>query len=191
MVSRMDIPSVVSHPAVVQEFLEKECSLGRMVGPLPTDSTPGLQISPFGVIPKGHTPGKWRLIVDLSHPEGRSVNDGISKERSSLAYVSVDHIVQVILRLGRGTQMAKIDIRSAYRVIPVHPEDSLLLGMRLGAWEYITVYSHSGWGQHQKFLIQWQMPSSGWWESEGPDGCFITLLFIFCVSAHQGQRSAI
>ena len=74
-----NLPSVVSHPAVVQEYLEKECSLGRMVGPLPIGSTPGLQISPFGVIPKGHTPGKWRLIVDLSHPEGRSVNDGISK----------------------------------------------------------------------------------------------------------------
>ena len=34
-------------------------------------------ISPFGVIPKGHTPGKWRLIVDLSSPKGGSVNDGI------------------------------------------------------------------------------------------------------------------
>ena len=63
------------------------------------------------------------------HPGGRSVNDGISKEHSSLAYVSVDHIVQGILKLGRGTQMARIDIRSAYRVIPVHPEDRLLLGM--------------------------------------------------------------
>ena len=129
-----NLPSVVSHPAVVQEYLEKECSLGRMVGPLPKGSTAGLQISPFGVIPKGHTPGKWRLIVDLSHPEGRNVSDEISKEHSSLAYVSVDHIVQVILRLGR---MAKIDIRSAYRLIPVHPENRLLLGMQWGAWKYI------------------------------------------------------
>ena len=91
--ARDNLPSVVSHPKVVQEYLEKECSLGRMVGPLPNGSTPGLQISPFGVILKGHTAGKWRLIVDLSHPEGRSVNDGISKEHSSLAYVSVNHIV--------------------------------------------------------------------------------------------------
>ena len=113
-----NLPSVVSHPKVVQE---KECSLGRMVGPLPNGSTPGLQISPFGVIPKGHTSGKSRLIVDLSHPKCRSVNDGISKEHSSLAYVSMEHMVQVILRLGRGIQMAKIDIRSAYRVILVHP----------------------------------------------------------------------
>ena len=42
-------------------------------------------------------------------------------EHSSLAYVSMDHIVQVILRLGRGIQMAKIDIRNAYRVTLVHP----------------------------------------------------------------------
>ena len=45
-----NLPSVVSHPAVVQEYLEKECRLGRMVGPLPKGSTPGLQISPFGEI---------------------------------------------------------------------------------------------------------------------------------------------
>ena len=42
------------------------------------------------------------MIVDLSHTEGRSVNDGISKEQSSLVYVSVDNIVQVTLRLGKG-----------------------------------------------------------------------------------------
>ena len=51
--------------------------------------------------------------------------------------MSVDHIVQVILKLGRGTQMAKIDICSAYPVILVHPEDHLLLGMQWGAWDYI------------------------------------------------------
>ena len=33
--------------------------------------------------------------------------------------------------------MAKIDIRSAYRLIPVHPENRLLLGMQWGAWKYI------------------------------------------------------
>ena len=35
---------------------------------------PGLlQINEFGVIPKPHQPGKWMLIVDLSHPPGTSV----------------------------------------------------------------------------------------------------------------------
>ena len=135
--AKKNLPSVASQPAVVQEYIEKECAAGRILGPFPPGSILGLQISPFGVIPKGHTPRKWRLIIDLSHPEGGSVNDGISSQWSSLAYVSIDHVVQAILRLGQGTQLAKIDIRSAYRLIPVHPHDRLLLGMRWRGQDYI------------------------------------------------------
>ena len=47
-------------------------------------------------------------------------------------YVKVDHAVQHVLALGRGCQLAKIDIEAAYRNIPVHPHDRHLLGMR---WE--------------------------------------------------------
>jgi len=47
------------------------------------------QVSLIGIIPKKHRPGKWRLIVDLSSPEGGSVNDSIniSKDTCSLSYV--------------------------------------------------------------------------------------------------------
>ena len=42
------------------------------------------------MIPKQHQPGKWRLIVDLSHPKGASMNDGIEADLCSLSYVSID-----------------------------------------------------------------------------------------------------
>lgn len=42
------------------------------------------------MIPKRHRQNKWRLIVDLSSPEGHSVNDGIDSTTCSLSYVSVD-----------------------------------------------------------------------------------------------------
>ena len=99
-----------------------------MIGPLAPETVPFVQISPFGVIPKSE-PGKWRLIVDLSPPEGASVNDGISKELCSLSYVRVDDIVPVIHRLGRGTLLAKLDIQTAYHMVPVHPDDGQLLGI--------------------------------------------------------------
>ena len=35
-------------------------------------------------------------------------------------------------RLGQGAQLAKVDIRSAYRIVTVHPDDGPLLGMM---WE--------------------------------------------------------
>ena len=62
---------------VVAAYLQEEVALGGVVGPLPVGSIPGVQVSPVGVIPKGHTPGKWRLIVDLSSPSGCSINDDI------------------------------------------------------------------------------------------------------------------
>ena len=33
------------------------------------------------------------------------------------------------LRLGKGTEMAKVDVSQAYRNLPVHPADIHLLGM--------------------------------------------------------------
>ena len=41
--------------------------------------------------------------------------------------MKVDKLVQQILRLGRGCQLAKIDIESAFRIVPVHPHDRHLL----------------------------------------------------------------
>ena len=79
----------------------------------------GVHCSPIGVIPQKGKAGKWRLIVDLSSPAGGSVNDGISKELSSLLYMSVDEVMDKVLELGKGAWMAKADIRQAYRNIPM------------------------------------------------------------------------
>ena len=45
------------------------------------------------------------LIVDLSHPERRRVNDGISGELCSLPYTRMEEVVRR-LKLGPGAQMA-------------------------------------------------------------------------------------
>ena len=79
-------------------------------GPFKEEQAIGMHISRFGVIPKKSQPGKWRLIVDLSHPQGFSVNDGIDPSLFSLSYTSVDEAVNRFSQLGRGTLMAKFDI---------------------------------------------------------------------------------
>ena len=61
--------------------------------------------------------------MDLSHPLGASVNDVISQELASLSYIRVDWVSSQIIQLGRGSLIAKVDIRLAYRLIPVHPAD--------------------------------------------------------------------
>ena len=67
--------------------------------------------------------------MDLSSPEGASVNDGITPELCSLRYPSIDTAIDQVLRVGRGAQLSKLDIKDAYRIVPVHPEDWPLLGM--------------------------------------------------------------
>jgi hypothetical protein len=89
-----------------------------------------IHCSPNGVIPKKNKPNKWRLIVDLSSPADHSVNDAISKEGSSFSYTSVDNVAEAILSMGKGSLLAKMDIKQAYRIVPIHPQDRPLLGMK-------------------------------------------------------------
>ena len=114
--------SAYLHPEVTTAYLQKELSLGRMLGPFPLSfPVPELHFNPCGVVPKGHNTGKWWLITNLSFPAGRSVNDGIDTDWSSLAYTTVDRVAEIAVCLGRGALLAKVDFESAYRLIPVHP----------------------------------------------------------------------
>ena len=81
-------------------------------------------------IPKKHQPGKWHLITDMSFPEDRSINDSIDRKLCSLSYIIVDKIALSALTLGRGALVAKIDIKSAYRLAPVYGYDRQWLGMK-------------------------------------------------------------
>ena len=116
--------SASQNSAVVNAYISKELEQGRMVHIPDPSVLPWFHTCPFGVIPKKHKPGKWRLIADLSAPEGHSVNDFICKELCSLSYISVDDVARAV-HLGKGSLLAKADIEEAYRMIPVHPEDRL------------------------------------------------------------------
>ena len=131
--------STRSHPEVVSEYIATELALGRIaeVGLVETVKKSGIHTSPFGVIPKKHKSNKWSLILDLSSPQGFSVNDGISKESSSISYTTTDYVVEAILKSGKGTLMAKLDIKQAYRNIPVYPTDRPLLGMSWDGKVYV------------------------------------------------------
>ena len=81
--ARRNLKGAGDHPDVVSDYLSTGLSLGRIAGPFSPAAVPQVHISCFGVIPKSHS-GRWRLIVDLSHPLSHSVNDGIPKHLCSL-----------------------------------------------------------------------------------------------------------
>ena len=73
------------------------------------------------------------MILHISAPQGRSINDGIPKAPFSHHYSTVDDAVAILLRLGVGAPMAKVDLKSAFRMVLVHPDDWELLGIK---WKY-------------------------------------------------------
>ena len=123
------------HPAVVSQYIASERHMKRMHGPF--SSSCNIHTSPIGVIPKKHREGKWRLIVDLSSPEGSSVNDGIDPSLCSMSYITVQDAIHEITKLGKGALLAKLDIKDAYRMVPVHPTDRHLLGIQWQGATYI------------------------------------------------------
>lgn len=59
-------------------------------------------------------------ILSLSHPPGESVNDGIDVADFPLCYSTVYDAIDSVMQLGWGALTAKIDIKSAFRLCPVH-----------------------------------------------------------------------
>ena len=132
-------PSTDQCPLAKTNRIASEVQQGHLVGPVPEDLLPLVHVSPIGLVPKSHSIS-FRMIVDLSSPRNYSVNDGIQGEMCSLQYASVDQAVSIILQLGPGTQLANLDLRDAYRMVPVHPHDHPLLGI---CWEGSTYVDRS------------------------------------------------
>ena len=137
--TRQNMPSASLQPSDIDQYLLTEVEKGRVAGPFSIPPIPNLHISHFGIIPKKYQPGKWQLILDLSSPAGHSVNDGIPKESFSLQYMKVDDVINGIMSLGRGSLLAKFDVESAYRNVPVHSDGHYLLGMKWRAKYFIAL----------------------------------------------------
>ena len=124
--------SVNDNPRTVNQYISNEVAAGRLVA----STSPATRRNTIGIIPKPHQPGKFRLIVDLSAPQGNSVNDGIHLQLCSLEYVTVDQAARRVARYGRGALVAKTDLQAAYRYVPVHPRDQHLIGLEWGGRTY-------------------------------------------------------
>ena len=59
----------------------------------------------------------------MSYPESCGVNQFIDPNLLTVQYSSFDSVVDMIAKLGKGTLLGKVDVKSAFRLIPVSPGD--------------------------------------------------------------------
>ena len=125
----LNLKSALSQPQVVPAKLEKKRAASRIAEPFSSPPFPYFRCSPLGIVPK-KDPSEFRSIHHLSYPKGSSINDYIPQEFSSVKYACINDTISVIKSFGAGCFMANTDIKSAFCIIPIHPKDHPLLGMK-------------------------------------------------------------
>ena len=129
-----NLQSAIAEPDVVSRLLEREVGERYIIGPFRSPPFPVFRISPIGVATRKYS-GKKRLIFDMSAPRSGpfpSINSLIPPEPFSLHYATVDHAIRLIKLHGPGAWLSKADITDAFKIVPIHPSQWHLFGVR---WE--------------------------------------------------------
>ena len=108
----------------------KEVELGRYAGPFDKPPFDYFVQSPIGLVPKDKGL-KTRLIFHLSYPKtGDSVNSGIPKEVCKVKYPDFEEAVKLCVQEGVNCSVAKSDMSSVFRHVPMRKDQWFLLVMK-------------------------------------------------------------
>ena len=134
--------SVTQNSQIVKQKLQTELALGRIAGPFSKPPFPNFKSSPLALREKS-TPGKYRLLHNLSYPyDSSSVNHNIPRTQSSVQYQNIQDAISLLQQHAPSAFMTKTDIADAFRIIPVHPSQYHLLGFSFeGSFYYEKMLS--------------------------------------------------
>jgi len=99
--------SALIHPEVISKSIQAELRKGQVKEI--SDLLLNYFCSPIGLVHK-QTDGLqtgWRVIFDLSSPQGSSVNDGIPKEYGTFVYETQNDAVRLVVQAGKGAVLMK------------------------------------------------------------------------------------
>ena len=134
--------SALDHREDVQAYLNEEMKFKAIMGPFDQPPFKEFHCSPFMTRPKPSAEHR-RVIVDLSCPQGASVNAGIASNTYLgsdfiLSLSNIDNITNKVKRFGKGSLIFKIDISRAFRHVKIDPLDYPLLGLSLDKYYFDT-----------------------------------------------------
>ena len=136
-------PSAADYPSQVGQFIDKEISLGGVIGPASVPPFhPWCHTSPLMSRPKND--GDRRIITDMTFPPQSSVNAYIVKNglygiEMEHTLPTIDNLVQCIKHYPPGAFLATLDISRAYKNFNSDPLDWPLLCFKWGASHFCDV----------------------------------------------------
>lgn len=105
-------------PQIVRQKLYKEIAERQVEGPFQLPPFHNFHISPLGVVPKRKS-NEFCIIHHLLFPKGDSLNDELDDALCSVSYSTFEGVVVKIRSYGPGALLAKADIKSAFRLLPI------------------------------------------------------------------------
>ena len=136
---------VLKDPETTWKLIKDEIDKGFILGPFKTRPIKDLFCVPINIVEKEMSSGLYRLIQDFSFPWGdpnNGINVLVPSENKKVKYAGMDQVAELALRLGPKSEAIRIDIKSAFKLLP--------LSVRF--WKF------TGFKFRQAFFIQTQTP---------------------------------
>ena len=98
-----------------------------------------------GIMTRPKPNGSVRIILNLSAPLGRAVNEGINNNQFPTSMSSTTKWLRVLRRAGKHAKMCKVDWSDVYKHVTVRAEDTDLQWFQRGGQafkELCLIYTH-------------------------------------------------
>ena len=120
--------SCFDHKDFLDQYIVDELAGNRIEGPFDNPPFSNFLCSPLSLVEKKD--GKFRVIHNLSFSSDSSLslNETIPKEVGKVKYELLNHVIDEIYKVGPGASLSKCDVKSAFRILPLHPSVYHLLG---------------------------------------------------------------
>jgi len=115
-------PSALEYPAEVTDAVAGWVSKKFAFGPVPANRVPA-DAKVNGIMCRPKPNGSARVILNLSAPKNKSVNDGIDATDFPATMGSTGRWIRILHAAGRNCLFCKLDWADAYKHIPVSPND--------------------------------------------------------------------
>ena len=140
----LNMPSAIAKPDILRAKFQKELLKGCFIRPFSKPLFKMQRHNALALVPKKGAKtddpndlSNFHLITNLSFLTKDAINNFIHREKSTVHYQPFDTALHLINTYGLGSFLAKSDIDSAFRLIPMNLRSIQLLRLKLDGEYYI------------------------------------------------------